>query len=340
LLSQLREHGLAQRLQGLRILVLDEADRMLDMGFQKDMMAIAEFLPAKRQTCMFSATIPPGFPAVAKAFFAPDYTTIDVVGAETSDLHDHIPQHVATVPVVDLLPTAFQIILDHAARKKEYKIVVFFPTAQHTKQLQAVFAAAFPQINSLPIHSRMSQTQRERISASFRTPSPAVLFSSDVSARGMDYPDVTLVLQVGIPSDCETYVHRIGRTGRGQKDGEGFLLLADFEKRFTDELHKANLSVMPASAPAPTADTQKAIQAACTRMQSNDLERIYVGFLGFYKAHMKRLGLSPASLVRIANTLVTKCLFAPGVPAIKAMILGKMGLRGTPGLIEASRSLR
>merc|ERR1719379_724709 len=88
----------------------------------------------------------------------------------------------------------------------------------------------------MEIHSRKSQAQRTKIPDQFRTMPQGVLFSSDVSARGMDYPDVTFVLQIGAPSDKAQYLHRLGRTARAGKEGSGLLLLCDFERFFLNLL--------------------------------------------------------------------------------------------------------
>ena len=112
--------------------------------------------------------------------------------------------------------------------------MVFLTTARQTQLFAEVFnLLQLPGLNpALEIHSRKSQPQRTRVSDEFRNAESAILFSSDVSARGMDYPDVSFVMQVGVPSDKAQYVHRLGRTARAGKGGQGLLVLADFEVCF------------------------------------------------------------------------------------------------------------
>ena len=116
---------------------------------------------------------------------------------------------------------------------KDYKIIVFFVTARLTQLNAEVFNLMG--YNVLEIHSRKSQSYRSKTSEKFRNNSSVIMFTSDVTARGMDYPDVSQVIQVGIPSDKAQYVHRIGRTGRAGKGGKEILLLCNKEQRFLNE---------------------------------------------------------------------------------------------------------
>ena len=111
-----------------------------------------------------------------------------------------------------------------------YKIIVFFTTARLTGFMAEMFNSVSDRTgyNVLEIHSRKTQKQRERSSDAFRKQKNAIMFSSDVIAQGMDYPDVKFVLQLGL-TDQSQYIHRLGRTARAGKDGKGGLLLADYE---------------------------------------------------------------------------------------------------------------
>ena len=110
------------------------------------------------------------------------------------------------------------------------------------------------------MHSRKSQPQRTRVAEEFREGSRCVMFTSDVSARGMDYPDVTAVVQVGLPSDRAQYVHRLGRTARAGKAGGGHLLLADFETFFLSSLRDLPLQTRPPLAAAEVAALQPVLR--------------------------------------------------------------------------------
>ena len=135
---------------------------------------------------------------------------------------------------------------------------IFFATARLTQLYAELFNGIG--IKVLEMHSRKSQPQRTRVAEEFREGSRCVMFTSDVSARGMDYPDVTAVVQVGLPSDRAQYVHRLGRTARAGKAGGGHLLLADFESFFLSSLRDLPLQTRPPLAAAEVAALQPVLR--------------------------------------------------------------------------------
>jgi ATP-dependent RNA helicase MSS116 len=186
-------------LAGVRCLVLDEADQLLDMGFRPAILRILAGLPppAARQTLLFSATLPADVEGIAALALRPDRRRlVDTVGAEEAT-HLHVPQE-AVVCRPQAQAAELWRLVEEASAEPDHKVVVFFPTARQTQ----LFAEAFAALGAPPLemHSRRSQGQRTRVSDAFRAGSGLVMFSSDVSARGMDYPDVTAVIQVGAPS--------------------------------------------------------------------------------------------------------------------------------------------
>jgi ATP-dependent RNA helicase MSS116 len=134
--------------------------------------------------------------------------------------------------------------------------------------------------------------QRSKISDRFRSARPgSVLFTSDVSARGVDYPGVTLVLQVGVPSSREQYIHRLGRTGRAGKDGEGVIILAPFEEPFVQK-DISDLPVIKQDAKAILAnadDAREVIHEAAAKLPRNFVEDAYMSFLGYCKLEHHRI---------------------------------------------------
>ena len=188
--------SLPRLLAGVRCLVLDEADQLLDMGFRPAILRILACLPppAARQALLFSATLPADVAAIADLALrpAPRRRLIDTVGAEEAT-HLHVPQEaVVCRPEAQVVELAR--LVEDAAAAPAHKVVVFFATARQTQLFAEVFAAMGRPV--LEIHSRRSQAQRTRVSDQFRAGAGLVMFSSDVSARGMDYPDVTAVIQV------------------------------------------------------------------------------------------------------------------------------------------------
>jgi ATP-dependent RNA helicase MSS116, mitochondrial len=213
------------------------------MGFRPDIDAITDFFPKTpiRQTFLFSATVSPAIRQIAREVLDKDHVFIDVVSKDSSPVHAHIPQHFTVLPSArEQLPHLFRLIAhDQLANPGRSKIMVFLNT---TKQTQ-LFATLLRQLSKtiLParshiyeMHSKRTQSARSAVSDSFRRDrsGAAILVTSDVSARGIDYPDVTRVVQVGSPASTEQYIHRVGRTGRAGKDGRADLLLLPLEQNY------------------------------------------------------------------------------------------------------------
>eukprot|EP00966_Prymnesium_polylepis_P119608 2764169-Prymnesium_polylepis.1 len=161
------------------------------------------------------------------------------------------------------------------------------------------------------------------------------MFSSDVSARGMDYPDVTAVVQVGMPQDKAQYIHRIGRTGRAGKAGGGYLLLAEEEAPFlklVKDLPITRRSAVTAADPSKAAAAARTITAALSKVSSSTKSSSYQAWLGFYNTSVKRLGWDQDEVVRRANLFSSVVLGLETPPTIEARTAGKMGLSGARGL--------
>jgi ATP-dependent RNA helicase MSS116 len=243
--------GVARQLMGVKVLVLDEADRLLDMGFEKDIATITQCLqkrPASmgyRQTMLFSATVSKEVQKIASATLRQGHCYIDAVGEsdEAEQTHEHVPQSVMTVPMNSVLKAVVYSLEQHMAENPDaYKIIVFLGTAREAQ----FYSNLLNQVgfNALEIHSRLSQSKRTKASEQFRTGRKVIMLSSDVSARGMDYPDVSFVLQIGSTS-LEQYIHRLGRTARAGKGGSGLLILSTFESRFMLETELSSMPLIP-----------------------------------------------------------------------------------------------
>lgn len=290
----------AAQLRGLKQLVLDEADRLLDMGFKRDLDAILARLPAPahRQTQLFSATFPPQIETLAARTLRPDYALLSTVNDNASEeaTHQHVVQQSLVVPLREQLHALYELIAAHkAAHPAHHKIIVFFTTAKMTAFASRLFAQC--QCPNFELHSRLSQAKRSRTSDEFRAAKHGVLFSSDVSARGLDFPGISLVIQVGL-TDADQYVHRLGRTARAGREGHGIILLAPFEQKLLRTLTTAKrLPVTPlvpepnsvlaslAAGHPPSPDAKHPLSAALARVNGGDLqeqaEHAYRAFLGF-----------------------------------------------------------
>lgn len=216
---------------------------MLEMGFRPELTKIVRLLPAPasgRQNLLYSATVPNAVSEMARTVLQSRAKFVDTVGEEDEQTHTHIEQQWVETSWHNLVPTLMRVLYYHATAKGgRFKIIVFFPTARFTGFMATV--AAHMGLPVLEIHSRKSQSARTKASAKFLKEDNHILFSSDVSARGMDYPGVTLVLQVGL-TDREQYIHRLGRTARAGAGGCGLLLLADNEVNFVRQLKDVSIT--------------------------------------------------------------------------------------------------
>lgn len=285
----------------LRVLVCDEADNLLDMGFKPTIVKILQNLPPKdqRQALLFSATFPADVKDLAKFALKMPWTEVDTVGADTQT-NVQVDQFHAVVPFEQQFSYLFGALRAHMQQEpNDYKVIAFFPTARQTQ----VFAEAF-NLAGMPVfemHSRKSQSQRTKTSDQFRAAQTAIMFSSDVSARGVDYPNVSLVVQVGVPSDKAQYVHRVGRTARAGKRGQALLMLCDFEAAFLNKLQDLPIKPAPALPPAVQQQAQQAVASALARVPQDTKDKSYVAWLGFYKSCPSCKFANTSQLIDLAN---------------------------------------
>ncbi|UZJ55278.1 hypothetical protein CBS101457_004598 [Exobasidium rhododendri] len=227
-------------------LILDEADTLLEMGFREEIKEIVDMLPpnAERNTVLFSATVSRDIREITRKSLERNHRFLDCVPEGEDNVHEHIPQ-VATVlhDVSDqFVHVARLIALDQLQNAGHSKVIIFAATTKMTQFLSDLFRDRNIK-NTLPagagthfyeIHSKKDQSARFNTSDRFRQDNcgASVLFTSDVSARGVDYPGTTRVIQVGAPPSKDQYIHRLGRTGRAGKSGRGDIVLLPSEASF------------------------------------------------------------------------------------------------------------
>ena len=233
-LDHIRRHTL--QLKHLQIVVLDEADEMLDMGFADDLDAILEQTPADRQTALFSATMPPRIASIAHRHLK-DPVQIKIakepVKAGTAPRVHQTAYLVARPHKV----AALARILDMAGPKSA---LVFCRTRLEVDELTAMLNGRGHRAEA--IHGGMNQDQRDRVMNAFRSGQTELLVATDVAARGLDIPQVSHVVNYDVPSAPEAYVHRIGRTGRAGRTGTAVTIVEPREQRLLRNIEQLTKS--------------------------------------------------------------------------------------------------
>ncbi|KAI3834057.1 hypothetical protein MKW92_042924 [Papaver armeniacum] len=340
--GRLRDHtentpGFATRLMGVKVLVLDEADHLLDMGFRRDIERIIAAVPKQRQTLLFSATVPEEVRQVCHIALKRDHEYINTVAEGSEETHTQVQQTHLVAPLDKHFSLLYALLKDHIADDVDYKVLVFCTTAMVTRFVADLLNQL--NLNVREIHSRKPQSYRTRVSDEFRKSKGLILVTSDVSARGVDYPDVTLVIQIGLPSDREQYIHRLGRTGRKGKQGQGILLLAPWEEFFLSNLR--DLPLTKASAPLVDPDTKKKSLSrwnrALSEVEMKNKEAAYQAWLGFYNSN-KTVARDKSRLVELANEF-SSSMGLDSPPAISKLVIGKMGLKMSL-VLDSNRLLR
>ncbi len=215
------------RLNRVRMLVLDEADHMLDLGFIKDIQDLIRFLPRSRQTLFFSATIND---KIKKLAYSLVKNPIRIQIAPDDPVARNIVHSVAFIGMDDKRFFLARLI----GENPESKILVFVRTKVRAERVAKALERAG--IQSLTIHGDKDQHDRLEVMKQFREGTVKILIATDVSARGIDIPDVDQVVNYDLPEVAENYVHRVGRTGRGERKGLAVSFCSPEEKPVLDEI--------------------------------------------------------------------------------------------------------
>jgi superfamily II DNA/RNA helicase len=211
------------KLDDVKHLILDEADRMLDMGFVDDILKITTYLPKQRQTLMFSATMPPKIRTLAtKLLHEPEQISIAI-----------------SKPAAGVMQGAYLTydaqknrLIESILKDKEKElssVIIFSSTKQKVKELDRDLRKAG--LKAKAIHSDLEQSEREEVLRNFRSKQTQILVATDILARGIDIEDINLVINYDVPGDAEDYIHRIGRTARASSTGIALTFINEYDQQ-------------------------------------------------------------------------------------------------------------
>lgn len=213
---------------GVKYFILDEADRMLDMGFYDDIMKIVKLLPKDRQTVMFSATMPPKIQQMAKTILRnPEEITISVAKPPESIIQSsYICYESQKMEILKLL----------FKNKKPHKVILFSGKKQKVKEIAKTLQKMDLSVGEM--HSDLDQSQREHVMREFKNERIDILVATDIVSRGIDIDDITLVINFDVPYDVEDYVHRIGRTARAGDSGMAITFVSPEDQHLFEKIEQ------------------------------------------------------------------------------------------------------
>jgi superfamily II DNA/RNA helicase len=228
--------------------VLDEADKMLDMGFYEDILRIIKFVPEKRQNLLFSATMPPRMRELAKKIMR---TPIEISIAISQPAAGILQQAVILYD-----NQKKEVLKKIITEKHKDSVLIFASTKIAVKELEKELKQL--KLPARAIHSDLTQEERENVLLSFKNKSTKILVATDILSRGIDIEDIALVVNYDVPGDAEDYIHRIGRTARAAAKGEAITFVnerdqkkfAQIEKLMDREVEKITLPESMGSQPA------------------------------------------------------------------------------------------
>uniref|UniRef100_A0A674A789 ATP-dependent RNA helicase n=1 Tax=Salmo trutta TaxID=8032 RepID=A0A674A789_SALTR len=262
----------------LHMLVLDEADRILDMGFADTINAIVENLPKTRQTLLFSATQTKSVKDLARLSLKdPEYVWVHEKAKFSTPAT--LEQNYVVCELHQKVNMLFSFIRSHLQKK----VIVFFACCKEVQYLFRVFCRLRPGMPILALHGKQQQMKRVEVYNDFIKKKNAVLFATDIAARGLDFPAVNWVLQFDCPEDANTYIHRVGRTARYKEGGEALLvLLPSEEKEMLSQLQEKKVPINRIQVnPEKLTSVQQKLEAflAQEKEQKERAQRCFVSYL-------------------------------------------------------------
>ncbi len=226
MISHLQNSGID--LSRVECLILDEADRMLDMGFSEDIMKIVSYMPRERQTIMFSATLPPKIRELAKTILR-NPAEVNIAISKPNEAIDQSAY-------VCYESQKLGIIRELFAQPADFKTIIFSSSKLKVKELAHTLKRM--KLNVAAMHSDLEQAQREEVMLAFKNNKINILVATDIVARGIDIEDIGLVINYDVPHDPEDYIHRIGRTARAAATGSAITFVSEDEQGKFHQIEK------------------------------------------------------------------------------------------------------
>ena len=253
----------------LKVLVLDEADEMLAMGFRETLNAILEYLPKERQTMLFSATLSKQVQELGRLSLRDsEHIFLHDKNADKSDLANlyetpvKLTQYYMEIPIQEKLNTLYSFLRMHSKQK----IIVFFATCKQVRFAHETFRQLKTGLPHMELHGRQKHQKRMAIFFTFKEKKYACLFTTNLAARGLDFPQVDWVVSFDCPEDEETYFHRVGRTARYKSEGKSLLFVTPQEAPFVEKLRAKNQHVHKIQQnPTKRLTITSSLQAYCTQ---------------------------------------------------------------------------
>ncbi|KAL1860820.1 ATP-dependent RNA helicase dbp4 [Paecilomyces lecythidis] len=297
----------------LQMLILDEADRIMDMGFQHTVDAIVDHLPKERQTMLFSATQTNKVSDLARLSLQdPEYVAVHETASSATP--STLQQHYVVTPLPQKLDTLWSFIRSNL----KAKTIVFFSSGKQVRFVYESFRHMQPGIPLLHLHGRQKQGGRLDITAKFSSSRHSVLFATDVAARGLDFPAVDWVIQADCPEDADTYIHRVGRTARYERNGRAVLFLEPSEEE--GMLKRLEQKKVPIERINIKAKKQQSIKNQLQNMCFKDPELKYLGqkaFISYVKSVHVQKDKEVFKVKELPLEEFAGSLGLPGAPRIK-----------------------
>lgn len=317
-LLQHMDESATLQINNLQMLVLDEADRILDMGFKKTIDAILGQLPASRQTLLFSATQTKSVSDLARlSMVDPQYINANKgangrSGDELS-LPETLEQSYVIVPLHEKISLLWSFIKSHL----QSKLLVFMSSSKQVHFIYEILRKLQPGMPLMKLHGRQKQKARLETSVKFTQSKNCCLFATDVVARGLDFPAIDWVIQLDCPEDVATYVHRVGRCARFGRVGKSMLMLAPSEEEgFVAQLESKKIAVKKMNI---KGSKKKNIQPQIQSLCFNNAELKYLGqkaFISYCKSVIIQKNKSVFKIEELPLDLFAASLGLPGMPKL------------------------